>query len=185
MTSHSSRTRCQLRAIAELTALAQNLRVPLWLRGGWAVDFYVGRVTRTHRDIDWFAEAGTAEVLVRALLDQGFTDATTAPREQQVDLVGGDIDHGIAFITIDSDGEALVAGGPAAGEPWPAGMLAGPESSLDEVTTRIVGPRAQIEIKQMLPTWNPCLRRRDFDAQDIALIEEAMTAPSRRPGPLH
>lgn len=45
----------QVQLIAEIVALSGPLRAPVWLRGGWAVDFFLGQVTRDHVDIDWFA----------------------------------------------------------------------------------------------------------------------------------
>jgi hypothetical protein len=40
--------------------MAAELNVPVWLRGGWAMDFFLGQVTRDHADIDWFARAADA-----------------------------------------------------------------------------------------------------------------------------
>jgi Aminoglycoside-2''-adenylyltransferase len=36
-------------------AMAERLGVQVWLRGGWAMDFFLGQVTRDHVDIDWEA----------------------------------------------------------------------------------------------------------------------------------
>ncbi|RKR92448.1 hypothetical protein BDK92_6889 [Micromonospora pisi] len=33
----------QLEAIAEVVALAERARIEVWLRGGWAMDFFLGR----------------------------------------------------------------------------------------------------------------------------------------------
>jgi Aminoglycoside-2''-adenylyltransferase len=46
--------------------------VELWLRGGWAMDFFLGRGTRDHHDIDWFAWATDAPVITAQLLERGF-----------------------------------------------------------------------------------------------------------------
>jgi hypothetical protein len=45
----------QLRLIADTVAMAERLGVQVWLRGGWATDFFLGQVTRDHVDIDWEA----------------------------------------------------------------------------------------------------------------------------------
>ena len=50
----------QLRQIAEIAEEAARLGVAVWLRGGWAMDFFLGHTTRDHEDIDWFAWAGDA-----------------------------------------------------------------------------------------------------------------------------
>src|SRR5215813_9682224 len=47
----------QLSALAEVTESLQKAAIDYWLFGGWAVDFYVGSVTRLHDDVDlaiWF-----------------------------------------------------------------------------------------------------------------------------------
>lgn len=46
---------------AERLTLAHKLGAPVWLRGGWAIDFFLGRLTRDHADIDWFALAEDGE----------------------------------------------------------------------------------------------------------------------------
>jgi hypothetical protein len=44
--------RQQLDGIASLDAALTSAGVDYWLFGGWAVDFWVGRITRPHDDID-------------------------------------------------------------------------------------------------------------------------------------
>jgi hypothetical protein len=59
----------QLAALGRVGELLRNAGVDHWLFGGWAVDLYVGAVTRAHDDIDlavWLADASPiAELLVR------------------------------------------------------------------------------------------------------------------------
>lgn len=62
-------------------------------RCGLAMDFFLGRVTRPHRDIDWFVLADDAEALRTAMLADGFADVTTASAHQQFDLQRGGIEH--------------------------------------------------------------------------------------------
>jgi Aminoglycoside-2''-adenylyltransferase len=66
------RARRHLGLIFDVTATAPGQGVELWLRGGWAMDFFLGRVTRDHHDIDWFAWATDAPVITVQLLDHGF-----------------------------------------------------------------------------------------------------------------
>ena len=42
----------QLAALADVGRLLDQLGVDRWLFGGWAVDFYAGRITRPHFDVD-------------------------------------------------------------------------------------------------------------------------------------
>jgi hypothetical protein len=42
----------QLSVLRDVTGLLRSRTFDHWLFGGWAVDFYVGKVTRPHGDID-------------------------------------------------------------------------------------------------------------------------------------
>jgi hypothetical protein len=59
----------QLAALAKLGALLDRGGFDYWLLGGWAVDFYVGAVTREHGDIDVAVWARDAEA-IGSLLEQ-------------------------------------------------------------------------------------------------------------------
>ena len=41
-----------LKLISELVAATEQLDMPIWIGGGWAIDARLGRVTRPHDDID-------------------------------------------------------------------------------------------------------------------------------------
>lgn len=42
----------QLAALEQLSAQLEGEAIPYWLFGGWAVDFYLGSVSRFHDDLD-------------------------------------------------------------------------------------------------------------------------------------
>lgn len=66
------RARRHLGLIFDVTATDPGQGVELWLRGGWAMDFFLGPGTRDHHDIDWFARATDAPVITAQLLEHGF-----------------------------------------------------------------------------------------------------------------
>ena len=45
-------TSIQLDLIDELVTIFRRAGMRFWLRGGWAIDFMLGRVTRSHSDVD-------------------------------------------------------------------------------------------------------------------------------------
>jgi Aminoglycoside-2''-adenylyltransferase len=53
----------QLGLIGEVVEVAAAVGVRVWLRGGWAMDFVLGEITRDHVDIDWFGWARDAGTL--------------------------------------------------------------------------------------------------------------------------
>jgi len=54
-------------------------------------------------------------------------------------------------------------------------MLDGPGGRIGHVSAQVIAPLAQIEIKQMTPTWNPKLKRRQKDLDDIAAIRSRLS----------
>ena len=162
----------QLSAIAEVTALGMEV----WLRGGWAMDFFLGHVTRLHRDVDWFAWSSDATRLASALTSHGYELLPEPPHDRQLDFVRGELDLSFALIARDDAGRVIVPSGPWAGQPWPDGMLDWPLGRIGDLRCPIISPSAQIEIKKMMPVWVPGMPRRPKDAEDIALLEAAFAA---------
>jgi hypothetical protein len=71
----------QLEAIERLDAALTGARIDYWLFGGWAVDFWVGRVTREHDDIDAAAWRADYDALGGALGAAGWRHT---PAEDEV-----------------------------------------------------------------------------------------------------
>jgi phosphorylcholine metabolism protein LicD len=69
----------QLPLLQEILALCETRAIPIWVRGGWAVDFALGQITREHEDIDLFAWAQDAERLVEAFEQAGFSPQDGPP----------------------------------------------------------------------------------------------------------
>jgi Aminoglycoside-2''-adenylyltransferase len=164
----------QLRLIAGIVAMAADVDVPVWLRGGWAMDFFLGEVTRDHVDVDWFARADDAAILRTALLRRGYREVAGPPLEQQLDVIKDGEELSFAWLGEDVTGRAVVGGGPWAGEPWPEGMLDAEPGRIGEVRSPIISVAAQIEIKQMMPVWVPGRPRRAKDAEDIVQLQAAL-----------
>jgi hypothetical protein len=62
----------QLAALADVGSLLGQRPFDYWLFGGWAVDFHVGVVTRSHGDVDLAVWADEAEAIRSALLTSGW-----------------------------------------------------------------------------------------------------------------
>jgi serine/threonine-protein kinase len=65
-------TETQLSLIRELADLLGKAHLRFWLRGGWAVDFLLGEITRRHSDIDLVTWLRHRQRIRRTLLDAGF-----------------------------------------------------------------------------------------------------------------
>ncbi|MFF3687773.1 nucleotidyltransferase domain-containing protein [Streptomyces sp. NPDC002187] len=174
------RSALQLRLIGETVEIAKASGVEVWLRGGWAMDFFIGEATRDHEDIDWFAWADDVSALTDGLLRSGSELLPGPPADQQLDFCKQDVESSFALLDKDRFGRVVVAGGPWAGEPWPEGMLDAPPGRVGPLRCRIISPRAQIEIKRMMPVWVPGRPRRRKDAEDITRLEAALRGQGTR-----
>lgn len=147
-----------------------------WLRGGWAMDFFLGEVTRVHDDIDWFVWVGEARSLRVGLERRGWSAQPGPPLDQQIDLVRDELESSFALLDEDDAGDIIVGGGPWAGEPWPEARCDDRPGRIGSLKCPIVNPRGQIRIKQMMPVWVPGRPGRIKDAEDIARLETALRA---------
>ncbi len=175
----------QLAAVAEVLGVAHRLGAAVWLRGGWAMDFFLGELTREHVDVDWFAWREDLPGLVDALTECGWSDVGEHSAEQQRDLVRGAVELGFAPLARARDGTVVVGGGPWAGSRWPAGMIeCAVLGQLGDLRCPAISPAAQVEIKCMMPIWVPGRPRREKDSADIArLVQAVPPAEATRPSP--
>ncbi|MGG7613643.1 nucleotidyltransferase domain-containing protein [Streptomyces sp. ZG43] len=130
----------QLELIGEALGAAGRTGAELWLRGGWAMDFTLGRVTRDHGDIDWFTWAEGAEALARELMRLGYTEVAGPPAELQRDFAKDGLESSFTLIDRDHLGRIVVAGGPWAGTPWPQDLLDGGPGGLGGLSCPVVAP---------------------------------------------
>lgn len=163
--------RAQLDAIAQVDAICRSLDVAAWLRGGWAMDFCPGRITRPHEDVDWYVGEGHAADIVAALTGDGWVQSDSLPIERQADLIRHGVELSFNPVRIDVAEHPVFGAGPWEGEPLPPDMLDGAgRGTLEGVTASYISPMALIEFKLMTPVWRPEFFRRDKDEVDFALL---------------
>ncbi|OIJ90781.1 hypothetical protein BIV25_31360 [Streptomyces sp. MUSC 14] len=92
----------QLALIAQTPAASRRQGIPLRLRGGWAVDFFLGEVTREHGDIDRFAWTRDAVRLAELLRGLGYTPVPGPPPDLQLDFVRDTLDSSFTFVDRDA-----------------------------------------------------------------------------------
>lgn len=166
----------QLALLQEILEVCESRAIRIWIRGGWAVDFALGQITREHEDIDLFAWVQDVERLVEALEQAGFSPVAGPPPEAQRDFTKDEESIQVALVGLNEEGEVIVAGGPAKGSLWPVGMLGSHQGQIGEIVCPIVNPWVQIELKERYPVWRPELPRLAKHASDIARLREHLTA---------
>ena len=131
-----STVREQLAAISSLGGVLGQDGLDYWLFGGWAVDLWVGRITRPHDDIDVAAWRRDSDRIKTALEAAGWEHAPTP-----ADLVGTRYRWGSAeveFTFLDSDPEGRVVIPLAEPVVWSAEPLGDQRRELLGVDSRVI-----------------------------------------------
>jgi hypothetical protein len=109
--------------------------------GPWT---FLGKVTRGHEDIDWFAWIPHAPAITSELLRRGYQPLPGPSEDQQLDFVKGELDVSFALLDKDEAGRVVIAGGPWKGEPWPeAGMVHPQLGRIGSIRCAILDPDAR------------------------------------------
>jgi hypothetical protein len=165
----------QFALIREFASICTAASIEFWLRGGWAMDFFLGRITREHEDVDLFVWGKDAPRLMERLQQAGFEEQGGPPPEAQRNVAKDGEELHLALLATSEQGQIVVAGGPWAGAPWPDGMLIGPPGRLSDLVCPIVNPQVQIEIKEKFGEWRPDLPLREKHQADIARLRTALS----------
>lgn len=131
------RAQAQLRVLREISVRFAEMRVRWWLRGGWAIDVLLGRVTRTHADIDMIVWARHRRRAHQALQEAGLALARQFPN--QTDFVLGEAQVSVIYLARRSDGVIITRG--FLEWEWPAGSLGRRPRRLEGIAARVTGPR--------------------------------------------
>jgi hypothetical protein len=126
----------QLTSLAEVDATLRDAGIAYWLFGGWAVDFYVGDVTRAHDDVDiavWLDDfPRIAGLLERA----GWRHAPEEGEDGGTGYERGDVRLELAFLVRDADGQVCI--------PLRSGLAAWPDGAFGEDVRELQGVRARL-----------------------------------------
>jgi hypothetical protein len=104
----SDRASEQIQAIGSLDAALGSARIEYWLFGGWAVDFWVGRVTRDHDDIDAAAWRRDYDTIKRALVDMGWRHTPVENEVVGTRYTRGSAEVEFTFVEARDDGAVVI-----------------------------------------------------------------------------
>lgn len=160
----------QLSALAEVSANLQKAEIPYWLFGGWAVDFYVGSVTRRHDDVDLAVWLVDVPQITKLLLTSGWHHAPAEDEDGGTGFERGGIRLELTYLVRGDDGQAhipLREGAVA----WPGkDALADDVGELRGVRAHLIGLESLLQGKAT---------PRDDDVEDAAKDRADFTHLSR------
>jgi hypothetical protein len=139
-----SDTEAQLAILRTLAERLATARLRFWLRGGWAVDFLLGEVTRRHGDIDlvtWLRHRRRIRLLLTNIDFEPIQEW-----EAQTDFrVKGQVVSSI-YLTRQPDGCIITHGIPV--WTWPDGSLSSRKAHLRSISARVMSPRQMLWEKE-------------------------------------
>lgn len=158
----------QLALIEEIAFVLGRARIRFWLRGGWALDFHLGRVTREHADVDLVTWLRHRERVRGLLVAQGF-GVVAGYRPPQLVLEKRGQEASFLFVARTDGGQIVVPGYEA--WPFPAGALPDRLVTLDGVRSRVMSPSALLGDKEGHELWSG-KPLRPKDRESMALLRQ-------------
>jgi hypothetical protein len=129
----------QLSALAEVNESLQKAGIDYWLFGGWAVDFYVGSVTRLHDDVDLAVWLVDIPQITKLLLTNGWCHAPSDDEDGGTGFERGGVRLELTYLVRSDDGLASIPLRSGA-VVWPGqDALAHDVGELRGVRSRLVG----------------------------------------------
>jgi hypothetical protein len=135
----------QLKILNEINTICLNLKFLLWLRGGWAIDFLLGKVTREHSDIDLVTLNQYREELERAMVNAGFKKIPVSML--QTDFIKDEIDVSFVFVKISEEGKIIANGFPD--WEWRNDALPIQKYNLKGISINVLNPYQLLEEKKV------------------------------------
>ncbi|MBV7411719.1 hypothetical protein KRX56_03045 [Dermabacteraceae bacterium TAE3-ERU27] len=144
----------QLGMISVVTEVAESLKSRAWLRGGWGMDFALGRVTRVHSDIDIFVDNVVYNEIVEKLVERHWLLTNPHSLSIQANFTHEQEACYLTPIAHRNLHDPHVPYGPWAGSRWPESTLkeAG-KNTIRGVEAWYSSVSSQIECKESSPGW--------------------------------
>ncbi|GIP39041.1 hypothetical protein J31TS4_23210 [Paenibacillus sp. J31TS4] len=156
-------TLSQLNVLGQLTAVFSSIGGEFWLRGGWAIDFLLGEITRPHGDLDLVTWVQYRESLERALVEAEFEWMPVSDR--QTDFRKGNVDIQFLYLTRSSEGNIIPNGLPE--WVWRADSLPLKHFTLKGISSFVLSPNQLLEEKEVYEQIGRTLRPKDIESKKI------------------
>lgn len=162
-----NKTELQLKVLSEISTICATIDCKFWLRGGWAIDFSLGKVTRPHDDIDLITWIQNREQLECALIESGFEQ--TPVREQfrgrQSDFRKDDVDITFGYITKTNEESIIMNDLPE--WVWQDDSMLPQSLMLNGLSAHVLDPRQLLEEKEVYKQIGRKPRPKDEDSINI------------------
>ncbi|MFL5950161.1 MAG: nucleotidyltransferase domain-containing protein [Gaiellaceae bacterium] len=126
----------QLSALAQLQDMFASAHIEHWLFGGWAVDFYVGSITRAHDDIDVAVWLDDLPRIGELLAADGWSHAPEADEDGGTGYERAGVRLELTFLVSDANGDTFI--------PLRDRRIPWPRDSFGEDVRELLGVQARL-----------------------------------------
>jgi hypothetical protein len=159
--------------LAELAETLDAAGIAFWLRGGWALDFLLGRIREDHDDIDLVAWRGDRGAIDHALTSRGFERVA---EEAEVALVFELEGEAVQILLVESSPSGTLVVQGFESWPFPAGALGGPQELGDLVCRTLTAEALLFEKETYEANMGRPLREKDHVS--LRLLRELVAGSS-------
>ena len=128
----------QLETLAAVDGLLAEADIPYWLLGGWAVDFYAGRITRPHDDVDIAVWLEDVPAIAALLVGSGWTHAPEPDEDGGTGYERNGVRLELTYLTRRADG-SIVTPLRELDATWPGEAFGDDVRELGAVSAHVIG----------------------------------------------
>lgn len=156
-----------LKVLSEISTIFEGINAEFWMRGGWAIDFLLGEITRPHSDIDIVTWITDREQLENALLKADYEQIPVKEefRNRQSDFRKDNVDITFCYITYNFDGSLIMNGLPE--WVWRAESLLPQYFQLHGISAKALHPKQLLEEKEIYEQIGRPYRQKDAESKKI------------------
>jgi hypothetical protein len=162
-----TQTESQLKVLSEISSISKALEIEFWLRGGWAIDFLLGKITRPHDDIDLVTWIQNREQLENALANAGYEQIPVKEqfRNRQSNFRKNNVEVTFGYITYSVNGSLIMNGLPE--WIWRADSLLPQSFMLNGISANVLNPKQLLEEKEVYEQIGRTPRLKDLESKKI------------------
>jgi len=164
------RTHGQLRVIREVIAVTRAAGIPAWLFGGWGLDARIGRITRSHGDVEFWVERVHAEQSKEVLEAAGAIPLATQPPEEAREFTWDEVPFSTAYFDRAPDGSFSQLLGRWSDWHFPPGSFGEEPGMLDGTPVPVMSAAGMLAMKKQFPRLRNGQPWRQKDIDDIEIL---------------
>jgi hypothetical protein len=164
-----------LHVIHRVVDVLSAVHVPVWLFAGWGLDARIGRITRSHGDIEFWVERSDRGRSEAALVEAGSKALSTQPPEEACEFIWDGVDFSTAYFNCRAGGMFYQPQGRWSDWMFPPDSFGDEPGRLEGMPVPAMSVAGMLAMKEQFPTLRNGRPWRDKDIGDMAILRELLS----------